>query len=230
MPESIALNIDCMEYMKTVPDKHFALAIVDPPYGIDFSNYSDRIPNIKKGITAKKLYEKKDWDTERPPKEYFAELLRVSKEQIVCGGNYFADLLPASRGWIYWDKKVTNANNKTFSDGEIIWTSFDRRLQKVTYDWIGFGYLNNPAQEKKIHQTQKPLFLYDWLLTNYAETGWNILDTHLGSGSSRIACHKAGYDFVGCEIDKDYFDAQEKRFADYLKQIPMEFKPTESQL
>jgi len=144
-------NCDCMEFMKDIPDKYYDLAICDPPYGINFdgcttvkgkSGKADTFSNIQHHL-------KKGWDNERPNQLYFQELQRVSKNQIIWGGNYFADLLPVKRGWVFWDKKITNALNTNFSDGELAWTSFDCLLRRFTYDWIGFGYLNNPAQEKK---------------------------------------------------------------------------------
>ena len=214
MDKTRAYNIDCMEYMATLPDKAFQLAIVDPPYGIGFDGNTTVKGKSGKAstFTDKQHHIKKGWDVSRPTAEYFAELQRVSKNQIIWGGNYFANLLPPQKGWIFWDKKITNANNTNFSDGELAWTSFNCILRRFTYDWIGFGYLNNPQREKKIHPTQKPVALYEWLLMNYAKEGDKILDTHLGSGSSRIAAHKLGFEFVGCELDKDYFEAQEKRF------------------
>jgi len=214
------LNIDCMTYMAGLPDKAFELAIVDPPYGIGMSKgtftYSE-----KKGISSKRNYVAKQWDGTRPSGEYFMELQRISNNQIICGGNYFADLLPASRGWVYWDKKITNDNNTNFSDGELIWTSFDCILKKVTYDWIGFGYLNSTEKGTRIHPTQKPVFLYKWLLKNYAKEGDRILDTHLGSGSSAIAAYDGGFDFVGCEIDIDYYTAAKRRFEYHRMQLKL---------
>jgi len=215
------LNIDCMEYMATLPDKAFDLAIIDPPYGINFDgNTTVKGKGGKAGtFSNKQHHDKKGWDNERPSAEYFDELRRVSKNQIVWGGNYFADLLPPKKGWIFWDKKITNANNTNFSDGELAWTSFDCILRRFTYDWIGFGYLNNPQGEKKIHPTQKPIRLYKWLLKNYAKEGDRILDTHLGSGSSAIAALDGGFDFVGCEIDADYYAAAVKRFNIHKQQL-----------
>lgn len=221
IPINVAYNIDCMEYMKTLPDKAFDLAIVDPPYGIGFDGNTTVKGKSGKAstFTDKQHHIKKEWDVSRPAAEYFAELQRVSKNQIIWGGNYFADLLPPRKGWIFWDKKITNANNTNFSDGELAWTSFNCILRRFTYDWIGFGYLNNPQREKKIHPTQKPVALYEWILTHYAKPGDKILDTHLGSGSSRIAAYNLGFDFVGCEIDPDYFKAQEERFAAHTAQM-----------
>lgn len=213
-------NEDNMDLMKRYPDNYFDLAIVDPPYGIGFDGNSTVKGKGGKASTFsnKQHHIKKEWDSERPAIEYFEELKRVSKNQIIWGGNYFADLLDASRGWIYWDKKITNANNKNFSDGELAWTSFYCILRKFTYDWIGFGYLNNPQKEKKEHPTQKPVKLYEWLLMNYAKEGDKILDTHLGSGSIAIAAHNLGFDLTACELDTDYYEASIKRIQNHISQ------------
>lgn len=212
---------DCMEAMAEFPDKFFDLAVVDPPYGIDYTGVKN--PTEIKGKKKKKNYKTnengKKWDNERPSNEYFIEVKRVSKNQIIWGGNYFADLLEPKKGWIFWDKKIVNSSTECFSDGELAWTSFDCILKKFTYDWVGFGYLNNPQKEKKIHPTQKPVALYDWIFANYAKAGQKILDTHLGSGSSRIAANKAGLDFWGYELDADYFAAHEKRYANFVAQL-----------
>ena len=224
-------NADNLEIMRGFKEKEFDLAIVDPPYGINF----DGNTTVKgKGGKAKTFsntqhHDKKGWDSERPTTEYFAELRRISKNQIVWGGNYFADLLPAKKGWIFWDKKITNAKNTNFSDGELAWTSFDCILRRFTYDWIGFGYLNNPQQEKKIHPTQKPIKLYEWILKNYANENFKIIDTHLGSGSIAIAVEKANrmdkmnLQFVGIEIDKEYYEAALNRIEQYCRQGTLSF-------
>jgi site-specific DNA-methyltransferase (adenine-specific) len=213
------LNIDCMEFMKTCNDNEFDLAICDPPYGIGFDGHDTITKEGHKGFTrSNKLYEKKNWDSATPTQEYFTELQRVSKNQIIWGGNYFTDKLPVSRGWIFWDKKITNAKNFTFSDGELAWTSFDKILKKITYDWIGFGYLNNSRGQKKTHPTEKPIDLYRHVLREYATKGDKILDTHLGSGSIAIACHEEGFDLVGCEIDNDYFNNAKKRLTNETNQ------------
>ena len=219
-PLSEVFNMDCIEGMKQYPDKYFDLAIVDPPYGIGFDGH-DQIIGKKgnnKGFSSKKLYDIKEWDKDRPTIEYFAELKRVSKNQIIWGGNYFADLLQPTKGWIYWDKKP-NGENLTFSDGELAWTSFNKPLKAFSYGWIGFGMLN--SGEKKIHPTQKPVTLYEWILQKYAQQNDLILDTHLGSQSSRIAAYKNGYDFVGFEIDKDYFEQGNKRFNEFKSQLTL---------
>ena len=184
-------NKDCLEAMKEMSDNEFDLAIVDPPYGIGMSKGAGETRGD--GKKKKDLYTPKEWDNERPSKEYFNELIRVSKEQIIWGGNYFADLLKASRCWIYWRKKMGG----NYSDGELAWTSFDKILKE---------YTKRPQQGNRIHPTQKPVKLYEWLLMNYAKEGDKILDTHLGSGSIVIACHNLGYDLTGYELDKEYYD------------------------
>jgi site-specific DNA-methyltransferase (adenine-specific) len=203
-----AFNMDCMQAMKEFPDKFFDLAIVDPPYGIDASE-------MQMGLGKKKWVKGKKWDSSTPGNDYFSELERVSKNRIIWGGNYFSDKLPISRGWIFWDKDVQP--DLSFSSGELAWTSFNRTLKKANIDYSGF----RGSSGEKIHPTQKPIALYTWTLNNYAILGDKILDTHLGSGSSRISAHDMGFDFWGYELDKDYFDAQEKRFAAHAAQQKM---------
>ena len=216
-------NEDNMALMSRYPDNYFDLAIVDPPYGIGFDGNTTVKGKSGKASTFsnKQHHEKKGWDNERPSKEYFKELFRVSQNQIIWGGNYFADLLPAKKGWIFWDKKITNANNPNFSDGELAWTSFDCVLRRFTYDWIGFGYLNNPQKEKKTHPTQKPVALYKWLLDKYAKQGDKILDTHLGSMSIAIACHDYGFDLTGCELDPEYYAKGIERVQRHVNQLKL---------
>ena len=206
-----------MEYMATVPDKYFDLAIVDPPYGIGFDGEIKEMANnnSKKWKSAKgKNYTRKSWDSETPSKEYFNELQRVSKNQIVWGGNYFE--LPQSSGWIFWNKGV--AKDFTLSPGELAWTSFNKSVDMVELLWAGF---RKCEETDRIHPTQKPIRLYEWILSKFAKKGQRILDTHLGSGSSAIAAHYFGVDFVGCELDKDYFDAAKARFDMATKQLAM---------
>ena len=217
-------NEDCMDLLRRTPDNYYSLSIVDPPYGIGFDGNTTAnggIAGRRNGFTNKQHHIKKGWDNERPSAEYFTELQRVSKNQIIWGGNYFADLLPPKKGWIFWDKKITNANNTNFSDGELAWTSFDCILRRFTYDWIGFGYLNNPQGENKIHPTQKPVALYKWLLDKYAKEGDKILDTHLGSMSIAIACHDYGFELTGCELDKEYFDKGVQRVKNHVSQLKL---------
>lgn len=204
MSESIALNIDCMEYMATLPDNAFDLAIVDPPYGISINHNMGR----RKGDKPSN-YKKVTWDDSTPPDEYFEQLFRISKNQIVWGANYFR--MPPTKCFIVW-RKPQISENVSFSMLKYAWSSFD----STSKEWIGMS-----AEADRIHPTQKPVSLYEWLLTNYAKEGDRILDTHLGSGSSRIAAYNLGFDFVGCEIDKEYFDKQEERFARHTAQTSL---------
>ncbi|MDH4201093.1 MAG: DNA methyltransferase [Spirochaetia bacterium] len=199
-------NIDCMEYMRSVPDQYFDLAIVDPPYGIG-KRLSDGGGKLKNTPMAR-LYKNKDWDV-LPTSEYWYHLFRVSKNQIVFGSNYFIEYLHSSRGIICWDKKQ---DMPTLSSCELVWTSFDKPA-KI--------YRKSSMDLNRIHPTQKPVKLYEWILSNYAKTGDKILDTHGGSMSSAIACYNMGFDLVICELDKDYFDAGKARFENHIKQIRM---------
>ena len=205
-----------MEYMAGLEDNAFDLAIVDPPYGID--NKISTTSRENKGNKFAILYNKKRWDKKRPKEEYWNELLRVSKNQIVCGANYFSVYLPVSRGWILWEKlggRMTSVND------ELIYTSFDVSIKKFSRcHGLDKGFMNESIV---IHPTQKPIRLYDWLLQNYAKPEMRILDTHLGSGSSAIAAHYFGCDFVGCEIDKDYFDSAQKRIDKETRQIAFKY-------
>jgi site-specific DNA-methyltransferase (adenine-specific) len=208
-------NMDCMEGMAEIPDGYFELAIVDPPYGIGEDKAIDR---TRGGIVRHK---KKNWDI-NPKKEYFYELFRVSKNQIVWGGNYFIEHLYPKMGWVFWDKKMGGSD---FSDGELAWTSFDRALKKFTYSKTG-GDIKK-FRRMYIHPCEKPVSLYKWLLKNYAKQGDKILDTHMGSGSSIIACHDMGFEYMAFEIDKDYYEAAMKRINDHKAQVQMEL-PTET--
>jgi len=201
--------VDCVEYMKTVPDKFFELAIVDPPYGIDAANVLSG-PRRKSGNGAamKTSFDKKDWDKSVPDKEYFDQLFRISKNQIIWGANYMSNFLPPSMGWIVWDKDNGTTN---FSDCELAFSSFDRACRKFKYTWNGMFQGDMKNKEEKIHPTQKPSKLYEWLLINYANKGDKILDTHLGSGSHAVASNLLGFELVGCELDKSYFEAACKR-------------------
>ena len=219
-PSIEIINSDCVEVLKSFEDNYFDLAICDPPYGIGFDKYVYSNGDGAKAKGFKKQNNKvapKNWDKGIPQKEYWEQLFRVSKNQIIWGGNYFTEFLPPKMGWIYWHKKGNDASN--FSDGELAWTSFDRALKFVKYDWIGFGYINNAGNDKKIHPTMKPKELYEWVLENYAKKGDKILDTHLGSGSSAIASFRLGFDFVGIEIDKEYYQSSIKRFKEQTSQL-----------
>ena len=203
------LNEDCMEVMSRYPDKYFDLAVVDPPYGIDIGNASQ-------GMWATSKMERKDWDKSKPSFDYWSNLFRVSKNQIVSGGNYFG--LPISRGWIIWDKGE-GFKGRDFAECEMIWTSFDCNTRIFKRDPLANGDYRG-----KIHPTQKPVALYDWIFKNYAETWMKILDTYGGSMSSVISADKAGLEMVCCELDKDYFDNAVERFKRYKSQEVMQFK------
>lgn len=217
MVKSEVFNEDCMVGMRQYPDKHFDLAIVDPPYGIGAANYTRGGTQYGKSAAKSKDYGRKDWDSSPPEILYFQELSRVSKNQIIWGANHFGNLAPASC-WIVWDK-LTGENG--YADCELAWTSFDTAVRKFTFRWQGMLQGNMAEKEERIHPTQKPAALYKWLLKNYAKEGQRILDTHLGSGSSRIAAYDMGFDFTGYEIDKDYFLAQEKRFQQFKSQTKL---------
>lgn len=197
MALSIVQNMDCMEFMKGYPDKFFELAIVDPPYGIDI-NKSGR-------LVKEKGWDYKAWDQGTPDETYFTELKRVSKNQIIWGGNYFP--LSPTKCFLIWDKQ--QPEGVSFASCEFAWTSFDS---------VAKTFYKRPQGDIRIHPTQKPIELYKWLLNCYAKQGDKILDTHLGSGSSRIAAYIMGFNFYGCEIDKDYYEAQEKRFKEHTAQ------------
>lgn len=191
------LHLDCMTYMATLPDKAFDLAIVDPPYGIGISSNPVR-----------QQHDKKEWDSAIPNALYFSELKRVSKHQVIWGGNYFLDHLGATQGFLIWDK--VQPHDFSLAMCELAWTS----IQSPAKIWRRSVL----AEQGKIHPTQKPVKLYEWLLTNYAKQGQRILDTHLGSGSSAIAAHNLGFDFVGMELDADYYAAAVKRFEQHKAQ------------
>jgi site-specific DNA-methyltransferase (adenine-specific) len=192
-------HMDCMEFMSGLPDKAFDLAIVDPPYGISIGENKSGMGR-RKG-NKKAAYDMGDWDSSPPEQAYFDEMRRVSKNQIVWGANHFIDMLPMrSPCWIVWDKLFSN--EVTFAAVELAWTSFGTTAKK---------FCLSPLQDGRIHPTQKPVKLYEWLLTNYAKPGNRILDTHLGSGSSAIAANNLGFEFVGMELDTGYFEAACKR-------------------
>lgn len=220
-----AYNMDCMEAMKQIPDKYFDLAVLDPPYGIGVlsMNYTRSGAERTHGNAAAKRrdYRKQgEWDI-KPEPEYFTELMRVSKAQIIWGGNYFADMLPPSKGFIVWDKRQEGMSND-FADCEYAWISKGLGVARVfRFVWNGMLQGNMKNKEDRFHPTQKPTALYRWIFQHYAKEGYKILDTHLGSGSSRIAAYDAGLDFVGFEIDKEYFDKQEERFAAHTAQTSL---------
>lgn len=203
-------NGDCMEALAKMQDNQFDLAIVDPPYG--YRTNKTNAFNFRK--------ETKEWNV-APNKAYFNELLRVSKNQIVWGGNYFPYLWnDIQRGFVVWNKD-NPLNN--FASIELAWTSFDKLPKYYYYAWGGLsdGIKGRNKKQKTIHPTQKPVKLYEWLLLNYAKEGDKILDTHLGSGSIAIACHNLGYDLEGYELDTEYYEAAVKRYNDHIAQLKM---------
>lgn len=184
-------NCDCMEYMKTIPDNWFDLAIADPPYGIGISSNPVR-----------QKHQKKDWDNQIINIDYFNSLFRVSKNQIIWGGNYYNEFIKSSKGFIIWDKQ--QPFDFSLAMCEYAWSSYNIPAKMFRYSVL--------KEHDKIHPTQKPVKLYAWILKNYAKEGDRIFDPMMGSGSSRIAAYKLGFDFYGCEIDKDYFEASNERF------------------
>ena len=206
-------NCDCMELMSS--GKVWDLAVVDPPYGIgmDKTHFKTKSSNSKPTD-----YNAKDWDRAIPNKEYFAELMRVSKNQIIWGGNYFVENLTNSSCWVVWDK---DNGDSIHADCELAWTSFKTGVRKIKWLWHGMRQQNMKNKETRIHPTQKPIALYRWIFKNYAKPTDHILDTHGGSMSSAIACHMEGFELDICELDKEYFDAAVNRFKIYEQQLTL---------
>lgn len=206
------LNIDCMKYMKTLKDKAFDLAIVDPPYGISQPPFRKESNNK---AARPKEYNNAVYNQDAPSWGYFMYLEKVSKNQIVWGGNYFNKYLEIGNKWIFWDKRTEETQ---WGDGELAWTSFKGAVTKFDFAWNGMIQGDMKNKETRIHPTQKPVALYRWLLHNYAKPGDKILDTHGGSRSLAIACHDMGFDHVSCEIDLDYHNDSVKRYKQHTMQ------------
>jgi len=209
-------NVDCNEFMRKTPDKYYDLAIVDPPYGIG----EDGSKNHSRGKCAKAKNYKAfaGNDLCAPNIEYFNELIRISKNQIIFGANHFISKIPIdSSCWIIWDKD----NTGDFADCELAWTSFNTAVRKFKFRWNGMLQQNMKNKEYRIHPTQKPVDLYRWILKNYAKQGDKIFDYHGGSFSSAIACDTEGFDLDICELDKDYFNTAVQRFNNYKKQLTL---------
>ena len=207
-------NEDNMQLMARYPDNYFELAIVDPPYGIGFSDYE----RGSSGIKVKERYTKngkKNWDKGIPTDEYFEQLFRVSKNQIIWGGNYFD--LPPTQCFIFWYKQNPVPN---FADGELAWTSFKKPASCFNFKYYG-NLEGKTSASKKYHPTQKPVALYKWLLDKYAKEGDKILDTHLGSGSIAIACHDYKFSLTACELDKEYYEKAIKRILNHTNQTKL---------
>lgn len=217
-------HADCMIALKEFPDKFFDLAIVDPPYGIGVMsmNYtkSGAVKVHGKNVATRRDYRRfTDWDV-KPGKEYFDELFRVSKKQIIWGGNYFADMLPPSKGFIIWDKRCDNNMTNDFADCEYAWISSGLGVARVfRFLWNGMLQGNMKDKEDRFHPTQKPVSLYLWLLNKYAKKGDKILDTHAGSASSLVACQRSGFDGWGFEIDDEYFEKAKARLDQEKNQV-----------
>jgi len=217
LPFLSLFHADCMEIMKQYPDKYFDLAIVDPPYGIGY----DGAKQTSGSHGGRKAHEFKGWDSEIPSEEYFKELFRVSKNQIIWGANYFTKYLPSSMGWLVWRK---DRGNFSSSDAELAFTSFNVALREYTKNPLVLA-----REGGTFHPTQKPICLYDWILKKHATEGMKILDTHLGSGSIAIAIEKANrldrmnLHLTACEIDKEYIDKAIKRISESIKQGTLSF-------
>ena len=215
-----ATNEDCMIMMARYPDDYFELAIVDTPYGIGESSNDNK---SRSKLGKSKDYGCKKWDDNAPNKEYFKELKRVSKNQIIWGANHFIENIPKANSscWVVWNKE-NGAND--FADCELAYCSFNTAVRKVDLRWHGMLQHDMKNKEIRIHPTQKPVKLYEWLLMNYAKEGDKILDTHRGSASLDIACHNLGYDLVTCEIDTDYFNDGNKRLKQHQNQQVINFE------
>lgn len=213
-------NRDCLEAMKDYPDGYFNLAIVDPVYGdVSKGGYMTRDKEELIGSSAakSKAYHLALWNQNKTGPDYFKELLRVSKNQIVWGGNYFSEFLPCSQCWLVWDKQ--HAVERSFADCELAWTSFNKASRIFRYTWDGFIQGNMADREDRIHPTQKPVALYKWILSKFADKGDKILDTHVGSASSLIACYDLGFDATGFEVDNVYYEEGKSRLDEHQKQM-----------
>ena len=207
-------NMDCMDGMAEFPDKYFDLAIVDPPYGIKADKGTGGFG------TATARHYASEWDGSIPSKEYFAELMRTSKNQVIWGGQYMTEHLPQGTKWLVWDKVGEGKFKNPYSKCELAWTSFNGVVDKYVCYQMGFV---SDDKSNRIHPTQKPVALYKWILTNYAKPGDKILDTHVGSASSLIACYDMGFDYVGFEIDEEYYQQAKARLDEVKAQIKWEF-------
>lgn len=224
---SIVYLIDCKIGMSFFPDKYFDIAICDPPYGINADILQNKTAKSRIKAAGKnksgrgwKLYKETEWDNKIPDKNYFEELFRVSKNQIIWGGNYMTEYLPPKSGWIVWNKMQRDFS---LSDGELAWTSFDRALRIFDYSRGESLIDNKKFCNNKFHPTAKPIRLYDWIIANYCNKGDKILDTHIGSQSIRISADKSEMDLIGFEIDEDYFKQGNERFEIFKRQLRFNF-------
>lgn len=218
------INIDNLEFMRNCLDNQFDLSIVDPPYGIGADKAQNKAAQQRlnaKGTSKAgrhwKMYKQTNWDDAIPTKEYFDELFRISKNQIIWGGNYFTEYLPPTMGWLIWNKMQRNFS---LADGEMAWSSFNKAMRIFDFS-RGAALADNNNRGGRFHPTQKPVQLYKWILDKYANKGDKILDTHLGSGGIAIACHDYDFEMVGLEIDKDYYTMALRRLDDHRAQLKM---------
>jgi len=203
---------DCLEVMRDIPDKSVDLVLTDPPYGINIASNGRVGGNKPFGNSQGKVinavdYAPQTWDKFTPTKEYFQEMMRISKNQIIFGGNYFVEHLHNSPCWIVWDKD----NSGNFADCELAWTSFQTAVRKYKYRWNGMLQENMKEKEQRFHPTQKPIGLFEWILDNYSERGMTILDPFLGSGTTAVAAHNTGRKFIGIEKEQRYVEIAKKR-------------------
>ena len=223
-----AYNGDCLDFMALLPDKCIDLVLTDPPYGIGFDKENNSMSCGMRKDGSKRNYNKwsnpepkgyatKDWDSKIPEKEIFEEIFRVSKKQMIWGGNYFSEYLPPSGGWVVWDKKVVMP---TLSKGELAWHNCDNHVEIFQYLYAGF---RKEIQEDRFHPTQKPLKLFKWCLEKYAPENTIVFDPFLGSFTTAVACHSRGLNWIGCEKDEDYFKAGLERYETECLQNLMDF-------
>ena len=206
---------DCLEVMKQMPDKCVDLVLTDPPYGIGADKNKRANTQHGNAVAKSKDYGIGDWDNEIPSKEIFEQIFRISKNQIIFGGNYFVEYLYNSPCWIFWDK---NNGDNGYADGELAWTSFKTALRKYKYTWHGMIQENMKQKEERVHPTQKPVDVMGWCLKNYSEEKMTVLDPFLGSGTTALACKMLGRNYIGIEKEQKYVDIANQRIADFDKQ------------
>lgn len=218
LTERITLyNMDCNDFMAELPDNYYSLAIADPPYGMNKAKKGTVGGGSKKGKPT--TYTKKEWDKNPFDERFFQELMRISENQIIWGANHFISKIPIdSSCWIVWDK---NNEPTKFADCELAWTSFSSAVRKCKFTWNGFIQGDNKSKEERIHPTQKPAFLYQWLLNKYAKKGDRIFDPCVGSGSSAIAAHQLGFEYEGCELDEEYINLATSRIKEETRQLQL---------
>ena len=211
---------DCMDILKQLPDKCIDLVLTDPPYGIGYDKQAFKNSGTKYGnaVAQKRIYKQTDWDNKTPEKEVFDEIIRVSKNQIIFGGNYFANMLSNSKCWICWNKKGDGRYSNEFADGELAWTSFDKPLKIYNFLWNGMIQQNMKNKEQRFHPTQKPTDLFGQILRDFSKENDLVLDCFSGSGTTAIACHRLKRRFICIEKDKDYWEASVKRLEDEQRQ------------